>query len=164
MLPKKIKHYAIIIGKICLSVLVYLFFAFYAPTVYTTSKNFMEESFFDSKVIMIGSSKVNVKILDSEPERIKGLSGRKELKSDEGMFFEFDEIGQHGIWMKDMNFPIDIIWFNKNGTIVHVEKNVDPNTYPKVFKPDTDSMYVLEVNAGFFDRNNLMIGDTIDLY
>jgi uncharacterized membrane protein (UPF0127 family) len=164
MYQKEIKRFLIIFGKICLSILVYLFFMIYTPTVYMVSKSFMADSFFDSKVLMVGQSKINVKIANSEIERIQGLSGRKNLKDDEGMFFEFEKDGQHGIWMKDMNFSIDIIWFDKYGAIIYVEKNIDPKTYPKVFKPEIDARYVLEVNSGFFDKNNLEVGDTIDLY
>jgi uncharacterized protein len=164
MHQKKIKIFAIFIGKIFLGTFVFLFFALYTPSVYMVSKWYIAESFFDSKIIMIGPIAVKVKVLDSDIERIKGLSGKKELKEDEGMFFEFEENGKHGIWMKDMNFPIDIIWFDKNGAIIYVEKAVDPKTYPKVFKPESDAMYVLEVNSGFFDKNNLILGDTIDFY
>jgi uncharacterized membrane protein (UPF0127 family) len=103
-------------------------------------------------------------VVDSEAKRVKGLSGWEELAEDEGMFFKFEEEGIHGFWMKDMNFPVDIIWFDRFGSIIFVEKNVSTTTYPKVFKPNSPDLYVLEVNAGFFDRNKMMIGDTIDLY
>lgn len=161
---KKIKQYIFVSFKILLSILVYLFFLLYTPLLYKESTKFMTEDFFNSRTIVVGPTSLKVKVADSEAERITGLSGRKDLKEDEGMFFEFEKSDKHGIWMKDMNFPLDIIWFDEYGTIVYVAKEVDPKTYPSVFRPTMDTKYVLEVNAGFFDANNLMIGDTVDLY
>jgi uncharacterized membrane protein (UPF0127 family) len=68
----------------------------------------------DSKTVIVGSTAIKVTISDSDSERIKGLSGSKELEQNQGMFFIFDQEDFHGIWMKDMNYPIDIIWFDKN--------------------------------------------------
>jgi uncharacterized protein len=69
----------------------------------------------------------------------------------------FDREGYQGFWMKEMNFPIDIVWLNKDKKIVHIEHNVSPDTYPKIFNPNNEfnnekSLYVLETNANFFQR------------
>ena len=52
----------------------------------------------------------------------KGLAVKNELKENESMLFVFDKPEKHSFWMKDMKFPIDIIWLDSNGKVVHIEE------------------------------------------
>ena len=63
--------------------------------------------------------------------------------------------------MRDMNFPLDIFWIDENGIIVDAWKNADPDSYPQVFEPRSDALYILEVVAGFSEVYNIEIGDVI---
>ncbi len=99
--------------------------------------------------------------LTSEAQE-QGLSGRKELKEDEGMLFVFDYMGQYSFWMKNMNFPIDIIWISDDFKVVYIKKNATPESYPETFLPDQNTKYVLEVSAGFSEKNNLKVGDKVE--
>jgi len=102
----------------------------------------------------------------------QGLSGRKDLKEDEGMLFVFSAQGgsasggeinnRHYFWMKDMNFPIDIIWFGEDLKVVYIEKNAQPVSFPTTFGPEEDSKYVLEVISGFSEKNNLKEGNKVE--
>jgi uncharacterized protein len=94
----------------------------------------------------------SVKVADTEEERRQGLSGTAGLAPRGGMLFVFDENDQHGIWMKDMNYPIDILWISENYNIVNIKKNVSPDTYPQVFKNNKPARYVLELPAGSIDE------------
>ena len=77
------------------------------------------------------------------------------------MIFEFPEEDFHSFWMKDMKFPIDIAWLDKNKKIIHIEKDVSPKTYPKIFNPAVLSLYALEISSGFLNKNNIKIGDFV---
>lgn len=106
--------------------------------------------------VEVDGQKIVVDIADSDEERIKGLSGREE----QSMLFIFPNEDFHGIWMKDMLFPIDIIWIDKDLKIVHIEKNVSPDTYPEIFIPENKALYILETPAG---KINIQMGDVVDL-
>jgi uncharacterized membrane protein (UPF0127 family) len=108
---------------------------------------------------VIGETSVTLDIADTDLERILGLGGRDSLPKNHGMLFIFEEKAEHGIWMKDMKFSIDIIWLNEYSEVIYIERNVSPNTFPKVFGPQKPSSYVLEFNAGFVSRNNIKVGD-----
>ncbi len=95
-------------------------------------------------------------------EQELGLGQRNSLPSDEGMLFVFPIPGNYAFWMKDMRFSIDMIWMDSNFTITHIASDVSPDTYPKSFTPNTDSSYVLETNAGYSQKNNLSVGETLD--
>lgn len=94
-----------------------------------------------------------VKIADDEEKRVKGLSNTKFLLPGFGMFFIFDKESKVGIWMKGMNFPIDVYWFKKNLTTDSSIKDIKPDTYPNVFYSQGDVLYVLETKTGDMDKN-----------
>lgn len=125
------------------------------------------------KEIRINNIPVKVEIAKTPEERKKGLSEREKLPEDEGMLFVFDTEGGYSkkdinptFWMKDMKIPIDIIWI-KEGKIVQIDKNIKPpaeNTPDNKLKRYTSPItvdYVLEVNAGFSDKNSLKVGQTL---
>lgn len=126
---------------------------------YKTGDGFLTYALNGNKKALLAQSMIEIEIADSIKERKDGLSGRKELKPNEGMLFIFDEDDYHGIWMKDMNFSIDILWMNTNLEIIHMKKNVSPETFPEVFGSPQKARYVLELPAGFVDKNNIYIGD-----
>lgn len=104
-----------------------------------------------------------VTVADEDEERKLGLSGVPSLGDFEGKFFVFDIPAKHGIWMKDMLIPIDVLWFDEDLRVVHIEENVLPNTYPMVFAPDEPARFVLEMNAYFVDTLKIQIGDRVSL-
>ncbi|MDP3962715.1 MAG: DUF192 domain-containing protein [bacterium] len=115
-----------------------------------------------SPVIKLEDREVSLIIADTDLERVRGLGGRRSLPENTAMLFVFDTLGPHGIWMKGMEFPIDILWIDGEKKITHIEKNISPDTYPKVFSAEEESLYILEANAGFSDKNNLMPGDKLN--
>ncbi len=90
-----------------------------------------------------------------------GLSNRAGLADNVGMLFVFNPPTMDGFWMKDMRFPLDIIWAGSDGTITTLYKNISPDTYPTSFYPSVPATYVLEVPAGFADEHQVAIGSKI---
>lgn len=110
--------------------------------------------------IHIANEDVSIVIADTKELQDKGLSGYKKIGVKEGMLFIFPIQGLYGFWMKDMEFPIDIIWFNDERKVVDVWENAAPSSYPEVRVPSTPAKYVLEVKAGFYSTHGLKKGDT----
>jgi len=107
------------------------------------------------KVLNINGTKVFVDLADTMEEQEKGLSGKAYLPEQYGKLFVFQTPGNYGFWMKDMNFPIDIIWLDEDMRILGIEKDVAPSTYPNIFYPPQNVSFVLEVNAGFSTKYGL---------
>jgi uncharacterized membrane protein (UPF0127 family) len=121
------------------------------------------------KTITVGAKKIQVQIADNAEKRAKGLSGVASLKADSGMLFVFDTKDLAPIfWMKDMLIPLDMIWI-RDGKIVKIDKNVlipspgTPDSNLKTYSAGQTVDYVLEVNAGFSNQNNIKVGDSVDL-
>lgn len=111
--------------------------------------------------LIINNVELKVEIADNHNERARGLSGRDYLASDNGMFFIFEKPGRYSFWMKEMNFPIDIIWVGEDLIIKEITENILPDTYPKSFYPAEDIKYVLETNAGFTGKNKILPGQKL---
>jgi len=116
---------------------------------------------FGWKKIFIRNSEFYIKIVQNEQERAQGLSGVDKMDKNVGMFFIFDTDDIRGFWMKDMNFPIDVLWIDENMKIVEISSNFSPKSYPEVIRPKVPVRYVLEINAGIAIENGLTVGDII---
>lgn len=105
-------------------------------------------------------TKVSVEIAKKELDLNKGLSGRMNLAKNSGMLFELGERKYVTFWMKDMHFPLDIIWID-NSIIIGIEKNAPIQNGKNIptFTSPKPVTTVLEVNAGFSDANNINTGD-----
>lgn len=113
--------------------------------------------------IKIAGQNIRVDLALNSQTQEQGLSGRKGLGEDQGMLFVFEKPAVYSFWMKDMNFPIDMIWISEDLHVLYIKKDATPESYPEVFGPNQNSKYVLEVVSGFGDKNNLKIGDSIEL-
>jgi uncharacterized membrane protein (UPF0127 family) len=118
----------------------------------------------DIKYVKIAGASIKVDLALTPREQEQGLSGRTELKENSGMLFVFSQPGKYNFWMKDMNFPIDIIWIGGDMRVVYIKKNASPLLYPELYGPgpdDANAKYVLEVVDGFSEKNNLKVGDRV---
>lgn len=116
-------------------------------------------------IVNINTLTVEGEVADLANERKKGLSNRESLDINKGILFVFEKSGAYGIWMKDMKFAIDIIWLDENRKVVDVATYAAPEPGDKddeltVYKPRSEAKYILEINAGLVDANNIQAGDT----
>ncbi|HEY1037222.1 MAG TPA: DUF192 domain-containing protein [Candidatus Paceibacterota bacterium] len=107
-----------------------------------------------------GVTALEVDVVNTEQSQAQGLSG-KETLGGKGMLFAFRQPGSYSLWMKDMLFPLDMIWIDRSGYIVHIEKDVSPESYPKPFSPPVESQFIIEVSAGFAQFFNISVGDKV---
>lgn len=106
----------------------------------------------------IGFSCVPVELAATPAELERGLMYRKSL--DGGMLFLFPQEDRYGFWMKNMDFPIDIIWISGEKRIVDISRSVPPcaGSCP-VYSPKSPAMYVLEVPANYSRDKGIGVGD-----
>jgi uncharacterized protein len=110
-------------------------------------------------VIVFPNASFFIETVEEEGQRIKGLSGKESMKENRGMLFKFEQEEYWSIWMKDMLFPLDIIWLDQNLVVVDLKENVSPETYPSSFSPQKPAKYVLEINAGLCEKYQIKIND-----
>jgi len=111
--------------------------------------------------VTIGTTTLTALIADTPQKRRVGLSGRNTLAQDTGMLFVFPDSDIRSFWMKDMLFPIDIIWIDTQKEVVHITRGATPDSYPQTFPSLTPVQYVLETNAGTVKK--VRAGDSVHI-
>ncbi len=107
----------------------------------------------------------DIEIADTSAERSKGLMYRKSMEDNHGMLFIFDEEEELNFWMKNTLIPLDMIFFDHDYKIVHIQYEAqpckkDPCEVISSLKP---AKYVLEVKGGVTERLGIMPGDTANV-
>ena len=121
----------------------------------------LESVEFPRGTIMVDDIVLEVQIADTKPRWIRGLMFQDQLPYDQGMIFVYNEPGVYSLWMLNMQFSLDMIWFDENGSIVHIEQDISPCKTPteimacQSIVPSGYSLYILEVTAGFIDEFNI---------
>ncbi len=116
--------------------------------------------------LQFGKCSIQAEIADIPVLQGRGLSGRKYLAEDAGMLFIFDSPARYSFWMKDMHFPLDLIWI-MDEEVVDITSNVSPSSGPVLelqrYLPSKPVNYVLEVNVGMAQKCGVRVGDKIDV-
>jgi uncharacterized membrane protein (UPF0127 family) len=88
---------------------------------------------------------------------------RDALAQNQGMLLVLEDPRQSAIWMKNMRFPLDIIWISADNKVADLRTNVLPckSSDCESLYPNNPARYVLEVNAGFSQKNRIKIGDKV---
>ena len=130
----------------------------------------LESVKFPQGTIKLDDKVLVVKIADNDSLRVRGLMFHDELPFDQGMLFVFDQPGIRPMWMLNMQFTLDIIWFDENLHVTAIEKNVPPclTTIEVVTCRENgvsgdNAKYVLEVTAGFVDEFGITENSRLEL-
>lgn len=117
--------------------------------------------------VKINDQIIIAEVVKDERDRARGLSGRESLGINEGMLFLFEDTGRYGFWMKDMRFPIDIVWISDQ-EIVGFEENVEPEQVANeseltLYYPPEAVDKVLELKAGRARILRVKVGDVVKI-
>jgi hypothetical protein len=134
------------------------------------SEKTLQQVDFPIGTIKIDETFIEVQIAKKEIELKTGLMFQDTLPYDQGMLFVFDEPGVKTMWMKNMQFHLDMIWFDENGNVVEITKNVPPCKTPlEVMScmPEGNSAenvkYILEVTSGFVDKFDIDTNSKLEI-
>ena len=126
---------------------------------------FLPETPFMHAVMQYNDHSFPVLVADTNATRSRGLSGRTALDPYAGMVFVFQHNAVRQFWMKDMRFPLDVLWIRKN-EVVGLARGVAPYTPEGEitrFRSEKAVDMVVETYAGFIEQNGLKMGDRIEL-
>jgi len=104
-----------------------------------------------------------VEIAASPDSREQGLMFRESLPDGRGMLFLFPRPSVEGFWMKNCNFPIDIVWMDANRKVIFVSAHTPPckeDPCP-TYGPKTESLYVLEIPDGAAAKEKAIVDSTL---
>lgn len=111
--------------------------------------------------IKINNQVFKIETVKSNYDIEKGLSGREKITDNQGMLFEFKDFDIRNFWMKNMQFPLDILFISDN-EILEITSLQPPttNNIPSYTSKNKVNK-VLEINAGLSKKLNIKVGDKI---
>ncbi|WP_436929057.1 DUF192 domain-containing protein [Halosimplex halobium] len=103
---------------------------------------------------------VEARVADTEPKRYLGLSNTTDLMTGEGMLFVHEEVDSYGYVMRDMAFPLDIVFLGADERVTTIHHAAIPEgSYEKTYRGR--GKWVLEVPRGWANRTGVDAGDRI---
>lgn len=110
--------------------------------------------------LRIGDGVFTARVAKTQAEHEKGLSGEQSLREDQAMIFVYGDDAKWAISMKGMKFPVDIVWLDRDRSIVYIVKNAPPESYPyETFAPKQKARYIIQLPAGTVARKSIVIGN-----
>ena len=118
-------------------------------------------------VVRVGGSAFEVDLAITPDQQVQGLSGRPSLTPDSGLLFIYERESKYTFWMKEMRFPLDMVWIGANCTVVDITFDAPPpapgqtlDQLPR-YAPGVSARYVLEINAGEAGAKGIGPGDQV---
>ena len=141
-----------------LSLLLILFFIFI-----TSSKTNLYNQVNDNNFILarLDNSKVNLEVAKSIEKRHRGLMFRQSMSKDAGMIFIFNDENIRTFHMRNTYLPLDIVFLDSNFNINTIYTNTIPNQSFEVYTSKAPSMYVIELNSGWIQHNNIKLNNKL---
>jgi uncharacterized protein len=118
-----------------------------------------------SSYVSINGKKIKVEIADTETRMERGLMHRTSLNENSGMLFVYPDPEIRSFWMKNMLIPLDIIFIGGDFRIVDIKRDFLPCSGDVClsYVSNSAAKYVLEVNSGFSEKNNLTVGESVEI-
>jgi hypothetical protein len=135
--------------------------ALIAAAAFVTSHARAQHSPTEFRVIPLsaGIQVIQAEVALEPAERERGLMFRKQLGTNQGMVFLFDEPAQQCMWMRNTLIPLSVAFIDRDGKIINVEEmaaQTDDNHCAA--RP---ALYALEMNQGWFAKHGILAGTRI---
>ncbi len=112
--------------------------------------------------LSVGGKRFSAQIAIADSEKARGLMFRDFLKEDGGMVFVYDSPQRASFWMKNTKIPLDIAFFDGEGTLTEIKK-LYPNNLDPVASSRDDIVYCIEMNSGWFSKNGVYPPARLDM-
>ncbi|MFW6275192.1 MAG: DUF192 domain-containing protein [bacterium] len=155
-LKQKIKTQGQIADKVFFGLIVIVLVIFLSPVLFAIGSKPLAN--LPVYILNINKSQIEVEIVTGKDLKT-GLMFRKELGENKGMLFVFDSPRRTSMWMKNTFIPLSVAFIDKNGKILNIE-HMKPLTRNSHWSSGI-AAYALEVNQGWFEKNNIEVGDNI---
>lgn len=108
----------------------------------------------------IGGIPLHVDVLRTSAEQAKGYRGRNAPGPNEGLLFLYSELTKVGFWMKDVDFPLQLLAFDENNVLFQII-NMHPRT-EMIRDVNRPCSKVVEVQQYWCQTNKVNIGAKLE--
>jgi hypothetical protein len=119
---------------------------------------------FPKGTVRIGDDVITVEIAETTAEKQRWMTFRQDrLPLDTAMLIKHNTPDLYEVWMLNVEYNLDLIWFDEQGNAVYIKKDVPPceNILDQVgctYKPTSRALYVMAATAGFADEHGIEVG------
>ncbi len=117
---------------------------------------------FGEREIRVGERRITVEVALTPAQLAQGLKYRRRLPRNRGMLFVFPRTAERSFWMKDTLIPLSIAFIDREGRIIDI-RNMEPDGGAASHSPGRPFLYALEMNQGWFERNDVRVGDRVEI-
>lgn len=116
---------------------------------------------FDKGTIKIDNSVINVEVAESDAERQRWLTFREDkFQPNSAMILVYPKLDYHELWLINIVYNLDIMWFDENGNLVYMIKNAKPcenilDPQKCTVKSTISAKYIVVSSSGFIQENNI---------
>lgn len=111
------------------------------------------------------TGRLHVDVADTSTARMEGLANQDALITD-GLLLEWPFADRHPIWMRQMRFPLDLVWLDDSDRVLAVVADVPPCDQPKcpIYDPagTDESLAVLELGSGDAVEHRITVGTRLE--
>jgi uncharacterized membrane protein (UPF0127 family) len=124
---------------------------------------------FSKGTIAINNHSISTDIAETPAERQRWLTFRsEELPLSSALLLVYDKPDLYSLWLLNIQFNLDLIWFDGAGNIVYIKQDAAPcmNTLDAAqctYKNTIPARYVLAATTGFINYHNITIDSKIKL-
>ena len=122
---------------------------------------FLSLSVFSEEKISIESLFSKIEVVSNSQERKLGLMYRENLPYDNAMFFIWEYKKKQCMWMRNTYIPLNVAYLDSSGKILEIYDMVPLSDKSVCSKKRV--RYALEVNLNWFEDNNILVGDVLDI-
>lgn len=124
---------------------------------------------FPMGTVRIGDDVITVEVAETAAEQQRWMTFRQErLPLDTAMLIKHDTPDLYEVWMLNVEYNLDLIWFDESGNAVYIFKDAPPcenvvETVSCTYKPTQKSLYVMAATSGFIDEHEIAIGSRMTI-
>jgi hypothetical protein len=124
---------------------------------------------FPKGTVKIDSDVITVEVAETAAEQQRWMTFRQDrLPLDTAMLIKYDKPDLYEVWMLNIEYNLDLIWFDKDGNAVYMIKDTPPcenvvETVSCTYKTTKQALYVMAATSGFIDEHNISVGSKMTI-
>ncbi len=124
---------------------------------------------FPKGTVRIGDDIITVEIAHTAAEQQRWLTFRPDrLPFDTAMLIKHDKPDLYQVWMLNIEYNLDLIWFDEKGNAVYIKENVPPcgnvvETISCTYKTTKPALYIMAATSGFVHMHDIAIGSRMTI-
>lgn len=124
---------------------------------------------FPKGTVRIDGDVITVEIAETAAEKLRWMTFRQDrLPLDTAMLIKHDKPDLYEVWMLNIEYNLDLIWFDENGNAVYMIRNAPPcenvvETVSCTYKTTKQALYVMAATSGFIDEHDISVGSKMTI-